>query len=215
MNILNFNNRPLIEDIYKHHQIYDYQIKDISSENILTNFFEKNDQQVYWEIGSHKPGSDVYIFTVDKQFGYSVKSAKEPSKNGKYLKISSYRTESNPTWEDKKKSIIEIEKDIHGYVVFSRQESKKENFISIIYSVYLIEPELLSIESFNVSPTGNGDYKGNNNHGVELYCRKTMSSQIWLSVPMELIKNSNFVKTICNAGPFEIKRRKKPILKVA
>lgn len=189
--------------ITEHHKLYDFPVKDIAAENIFVRFLDLNGYKPLWDQGSHKQGSDVF---VDGK-GSSLKSAKEPLR-GEYLKISSYRTETHVTIEDKKNAIREIEKKIENYVIFARRESKvkKQPKILINYSVYVINPEVLSIDSFRIDgPDDKGNYSGVNGLGVKLFIAKTMSSQLWHSVPMKLVRDGNEIKTLCSVGPFEMK----------
>lgn len=207
--ILNFKTDCLIQSFKDHHALYNFPIKDLAAENILVNFFEDNGQIVSWQPGSHIQGSDVFIMDIDSKFGYSVKSAKEPStKQGKWLKISSYRTGSESTIEGKRLVINEIEKNTDAYVVFSRTESKKLHVIDINYFVYLIDPKILSIDSFKIeSVDEKGNYMGSNDFGVKIYIKDKLSGQVWYNVPMDIIKDSQWVSKICEVGTFQIYQR--------
>lgn len=208
-NILSFDTATLKKHIEDHHSIYDFPVKDIAAENILANFFESNGCKIGWEPGSHKPGSDVFIYG-NGTFGYSVKSGKEPMR-GEWFKISSYRTGSDDAVEDKKKSIREIEKDIASYVIFARTEAKtrKEPEMIVMYSVYMIDPTVLAIDSFNIDPKPdeNGNFNGDNKLGVKIVIAKKMSAQVWYSVPMAIVKEGNLIKRLCEVGPFSMKIR--------
>lgn len=198
VNILEFKTENLITSIQKHHDIYDFPIKDIAAENILVNYFKANNQQVIWDIGSHKPGSDIFIVGENK--GYSIKSAKQPL-TGKYLQVSSFRTSSHSTLELKKQAINKFEETIAFYIVFARTESKANKTLTIHYYLYLINPEIFNINSFTFEKSNN-DYVGINNLGIKIGIVEKMSGQVWYSLPMDLIRQSSFVSKICESGPY-------------
>lgn len=212
--IFKLDTSRLQSQIRNHHSQYDFPVKDLAAENILVNFFEDNGYVVWWEQGSHRPGADVFVCEPDRVHrGWSVKSAKEPM-NGEWLKISSYRTESWPALADKIEAIKRIESDIAGYVIFARVESKvrKQPICRVCYATYCIDPSVLSINSFKFQPEPDedGNFSGVNDLGVKLFIAKTMSSQVWYSVPMTMIRDGALVKPICKAGPFEMKLRHEP-----
>lgn len=212
--ILKLDTSKLKSQIRTHHTQYDFPVKDLAAENILANHFEANDFVVWWEQGSHRPGADVFVCEPDTPHrGWSVKSAKEPM-SGEWLKISSYRTESWPRLADKIEAIKRIETDIAGYVIFARVESKvrKEPICRVSYAVYCINPSVLTIESFNFQPEPDekGNFSGENGLGVKLFIAKTMSSQVWYSVPMKLIRDGELVSKLCEVGPFDMKLRDEP-----
>jgi hypothetical protein len=200
-----YDTSVITEAIKTHHNIYDFPIKDLAAENIFANFVKKNFKgDVVWQIGSHKPGADVFIKKELKTLGYSIKSAKEPQK-GQWFSISSYRTTKWKTLEDKVQFIREAEKVIAGYAVFARIEFKMKPRMALLYNVYLIAPELLDINSFTIGKQdAKGNYQGENKNGVKLAIVENMSDQVWYKLPMTLIKKSDMVSKLCTVGPIEM-----------
>lgn len=204
-NLINLDIQKMKESLTQHHKQYDFPVKDITAENILVKFFEGNNYKVLWEQGSHRQGSDVFIID-DKSYGYSVKSAKQP-KNGQWLKISSYRTGKYDKLEDKKTVIRKIEEETQGYVIFARTEQKEKENNIVNYYVYLIDPKVLEIDSFNIESSKDGNYEGTNQYNVKIFIKKKMSDQVWYSIPMSLIEEGVLIEKILEVGPFEMKLR--------
>ena len=199
-----FNVNTLKTDITIFHDLFDMPLKGEYAENILVRCLLGH-YDPKWDQGSHRPGSDVFIIR-NGRFGISVKSAKQPQK-GDGLSISSYRTESWVTLQEKKDGIRKIEEGIQSYVVFARTESKQGAAKLVDYNIYAVEPNLLAIDSFVITgPSDKGDYKGINEMGVKIAIVKSMSSQVWYTVPMSLVKDGgDIVKSICDVGPFSMK----------
>lgn len=209
MNLLLFNTDSIRENIVKHHNLYDFAVKDFPAENIAAKFFEANNYKVNWDAGSHKQGSDIFIGDASGWFsrGWSIKSAKEPKK-GQWLSISSYRTTKYLTCLEKVTAIKKIEEATEGYIIFSRREAKTNDFLRVKYFVYVIDREVLDIDSFKIEgPSDKGDFKGSNDLGVKISIVKSMSSQVWYNVPMQMIEEGIHINKLHESEEFDVKLR--------
>lgn len=208
MNLTTLNSSVVSDEIAAHHKIYDLPVQGSLAENIFAKALQKSYPEipVVWCAGSHAPGSDVFVKVDNKSLGYSIKTAKQPQ-DGKWLKISSYRTTKAKELESKKNNIRLIENSIHGYVVFARTETKVKNqpLKTLNYNVYNIHPSVLNIDTFDIKAKQDGNYVGENEHGVKLAITNNMSSQLWFDVPMKLLNNNDLIRNICQVGPFEMK----------
>jgi hypothetical protein len=130
---------------------------------------------------SHKPGADI--------LGLSLKTNKI---TGQFAGMTSYRTATFQTFEDKKNLIEQHDKLVRAYLFLARIATK--GFTQ--YNLYLIEKEadsFLNLDTYAVSEL-NGNYSGIRPDGVKFEIRKSTSGQlIFTKIPLDMIKK-NLIK---------------------
>jgi hypothetical protein len=164
------------------------KITDLVLEELISFAFADSGQIHLYESGSHKKGSD--ISTDDEDF--SVKSSK--NENGK-MKISSFRlTRFGDDLSSMVNFIDNDGKNFDNYLVLSRNETTD----TISYSFYILPSSIFTASNMEwVAKTGKkGDKKGQitgwqtiNNENVSLSISKSMSSQLWIEIKTDFIKD--------------------------
>lgn len=132
----------LLEDIKKHHTVYNTPIDGIYFEELVNNSLVKFDIDTGWDPlnKSHQQGVDVA--------GLSLKTSR--LQNGKFS-ITSFRTTSYESLDDKAEYIKKINETIDGYLVCVKQFDIKTRIID--YRVYYFEHgiEFLDLDSYSWS----------------------------------------------------------------
>jgi len=146
-----------------------------------------------WDAGSHKQGSDIDL--PDEDYSFSVKSAKIAGVHKRKMSISSFRTTSHKTLEEKLDFIDGAGKNFSHYFVLAREEDKKKSLRN--YEAFIIPGSFF---------TANGLTWGNSNSGwqskerydgelgYEMKIQKKMSDQLWIYCDYEKMKNDPRVK---------------------
>lgn len=131
----------IIQNIKDHHSIYTTPIDGIYFEEIINNGLRKFKIDTDWDAldKSHKQGVDVC--------GYSLKTCRLQANK---FSITSFRTTSQKTLEDKIQYINNIGNDIDGYVVCIKQFNKKNRELK--YWIYQFDHgvDFLDISNYDM-----------------------------------------------------------------
>ena len=159
------------------------KITDLVLEELISFALEDSNYNHLYESGSHKKGGD--ISTDDET--YSIKSAQ--LKNGK-MSISSFRlTRFKDNLPEMMYFIDNDGKNFDKYFVLARNESDT----SINYSFYIIPSNTISALSMKWTETKDKEGKVTgwqtiNNDDIKLKIVKSMSSQLWIEIKTDYIK---------------------------
>jgi len=138
---------------------------------------------VKWDLGSHKPGADIWI----EDFAISAKSG---NLKGEKLVISSYRlTRFSELSEmiDFIDSSIGKNYDIHLSCARTDYKNGSRN-----YKVYLVDAHLFKANDMKWSEIpgarvqGTTGWRGVHSNGIIVEIIKKMSNQLWIYYPLEL-----------------------------
>lgn len=190
------------------HRVCDLPVTGTHAENVLVKWLAANGLPVTWRQGSHKPGSDLFVRNLSgMSANISVKSCKR-SPRGKEFRISSYRTTSQTSISDKVAAIRQVEKNIDSYLLFARVERKvfKRPERETVYVLYLLNPDLLAIDSFrDWRQDDKGHFHGRNNQNVILKIAANMSAQVWYTVPTALLDDPALVTEVYRSDVYKVK----------
>lgn len=157
------------ERIKKHHELYDSKISSILWEEILYKSFIKNNLKSEWNMGGHGVGTDVKCEDVS----ISCKSGVIKGKKIKKLIISSYRTTSLKTIEEKLNYLDQKHEDI----IFSLVHDQDKYRIFVF-----VQPK---IKSFLWKET-KGQWKTTDSQTWnEFKISKSMSDQFWMNLSLD------------------------------
>lgn len=195
----------VLEDlINRYHAVADVPIKGSLAENFLVRSVEAKGLDVFWDEGSHKPGSDIFI--QGNKIGKSIKATKLPQ-NGLKLNVSSFRTTKWNGLLEKLDGIRKIEEEIESYLIFCRQEwtNKVARQKRIEYDVFDISPEVFSVDNFHIEQIENGNYQGYSDIGTKIDIVNNMSGQVWFNIPLDKARELKMIKTIGHFGPYNVR----------
>lgn len=137
----------IIQQIKNHHSIYKTPIDGIYFEELINNGLEHFGIKTDWDAfdKSHKQGVDIC--------GYSLKTTRLKSKK---FSITSFRTTSQKTLEDKINYIKDISESIDGYVICVKEFQKKTKDLK--YWIYQFDHgvDFLNIENYPLVQTNSG-----------------------------------------------------------
>lgn len=178
----------IINQIKLHHSIYKTPIDGIYFEELINNGLKHFGIETDWNPldKSHKQGVDIC--------GYSLKTCRIKSKK---FSITSFRTTSQKTLEDKINYINNIGTEIDGYVVCMKEFSQKTNYIK--YHIYQFDHgiDFLDINNYKFEQITTG-YSGVYN-GTTAKITYSMSHQlIFSNISLEKIKNNRNCHLICS-----------------
>lgn len=173
------------------HKNFSFPLKAEMLEEVLSRtFFEDMKLKGEWKKGGHQPGIDIDVYDEDS---YSVKSGKETTNQ---IKISSSRTTTYKTLEEKINFYKNVENTFTKYFLFS----KKETDLNLRYTIYIIPKEKISIDNIEWKDSNNwqGEDKENNYYFSIV---ESMSHQIWITLNKDYISDS-----IIDSFTFNIKK---------
>lgn len=155
--------------ITKHHELYDSKITSTLWEEILHKSFIKNSMNSTWNMYGHQSGSDVECDGTQ----ISCKSGTIKGKKIKKLSISSYRTTSLKTIEEKISYLDKEHEDIIFSLVFDNEK----------YSIYtFVQPKVGNLE-WNETK---GQWKAiDKEMWNEFKISKSMSDQFWMNLSID------------------------------
>lgn len=160
------------------HSNFSFSLKAEMLEEMLVRIFEEDmNLKVLWNKASHSPGMDIAIIDGDS---YSVKSGKEAA--GK-IKISSSRTTTYKTIEEKINFYKGVEETFSHYFFLSKRESNTE----LVYMPYIVPRDVITIDSISFGDNSSG-WTGKT-EGYSFDIKRSMSDQIWISVDKDYIKD--------------------------
>jgi hypothetical protein len=150
-------------------------------EEILVSAYKKNKWDVSWNAGSHEQGTDIVINKDEIKRKISVKGNKCDKK---YINVSSYRTTTYKTIEEKCKFIDKQSENFDHYIILCREEKiVKKKLESITYNVFVLDSGFIKATDCNWIETRTG-WKTTLN-GINMNIQKAMSDQLWLKIPRE------------------------------
>lgn len=156
--------------ITKHHELYDSKISSILWEEILHKSFVKNNLNSKWSQYGHQAGTDVECEGVK----ISCKSGVIKGKKIKKLVISSYRTTSLKTIEEKKNYLDLKHEDVIYSLVYDQDK----------YKIFVFtQPKVSDMEWTETK----GQWKAvdKDNTWNEFKISKSMSDQFWMNLSMD------------------------------
>jgi hypothetical protein len=155
--------------ISKHHQLYDSKISSTLWEEILYKSFLSSGLNASWEMYGHGSGCDVVCEGVQ----ISCKSGVIKGKKVKKLAISSYRTGSHKTIQDKLNFLDEKHEDVIYSLVHDGDKYKIFTFT---------QPNVSSLEWTETKSQWKAVNKETWN---EFSIRKKMSDQFWMNLSLD------------------------------
>jgi hypothetical protein len=164
---------PVIEEIkrriVKHHELYDSKISSTLWEEILHKSFKENNMNSTWSMYGHQSGSDVECDGVK----ISCKSGIIKGKKIKKLCISSFRTTSLKTIEEKCEYLDRKHEDIIFSLVYHNEKYKIFTFI---------QPTISELEWTETK----GQWKSiDKDLWNEFKIAKSMSDQFWMHLSLD------------------------------
>jgi hypothetical protein len=164
-NILN----EIRDKIKKHHELYENKVTSSNWEEILHKSFIKNNLNSSWNMNGHQSGTDVTCEGVM----ISCKSGVIKGKKIKKLVVSSYRTTSLKTIEEKKIFLDQKHEDVIFSLVYDNNAYK-------IYA--FIQPQVSNLEWLETK----GQWKACDKIlWNEFKISKSMSDQFWMHLSID------------------------------
>jgi hypothetical protein len=156
--------------IKKHHELYDNKVSSTLWEEILHKSFKTNNLNSIWNMGGHGVGTDVKC----EDISISCKSGVIKGKKIKKLSISSYRTTSLKTIQEKLNYLDQKHED----VIFSLVHDGYKYKIFV-----LIQPKVSNLNWLETK----GQWKAvdRDNTWNEFKISKSMSDQFWMNLSMD------------------------------
>jgi len=158
------------ERIKKHHELYDNKVSSTLWEEILHKSFLKNNLKSDWNMNGHGAGTDVKC----EDISISCKSGVIKGKKIKKLNISSYRTTSLKTIQEKINYLDQKHEDIIFSLVHDSQK----------YKIFVfIQPKVSNL----IWTETKGQWKAvdKDNTWNEFKISKSMSDQFWMNLSMD------------------------------
>lgn len=158
------------ERIRKHHELYDNKVSSTFWEEILHKSFLINNLKSSWNMNGHGAGTDVKC----EDISISCKSGVIKGKKIKKLSISSYRTTSLKTIQEKVNYLDEKHEDIIFSLVHDGQK----------YKIFVfIQPKVSDLSW--VETKGQWKAVDKDNTWNEFKISKSMSDQFWMNLSMD------------------------------
>lgn len=155
--------------IVKHHELYDSKISSTLWEEILYKSFKLNNLKCSWKMYGHQSGSDVECEDIK----ISCKSGIIKGKKLKKLSISSYRTTSLKTIEEKLNYLDQKHED----VIFSLVQDQEK------YKMFIFVQPKVSQLNWNETK---GQWKAIDKLlWNEFKISKSMSDQFWMNLSLD------------------------------
>ena len=164
-----------------------FPIKGELWEELTVNALEKIGIDTDWDPGSHSPGADIMLSTLNE--GISSKSGKitRTKRTGKQeLSISSYRTTRIKTLKEKINFFDGEGKNFESYMVLSREEDEKEK--RRIYRALLIDAKKVNAGSVEWIEQKTGWQGEDRKSGIKMKIQKSMSDQFWIYLDLNRFK---------------------------
>lgn len=155
--------------IIKHHELYDSKITSTLWEEILHKSFISSNLNSKWKMYGHQSGCDVECENIK----ISCKSGVVKGKKIKKLSISSYRTTSLKTIEEKLNYLDKVHEDVIFSLVHDGQKYKIFTFI---------QPKVKNLTWQETK----GQWKALDKHSWnEFKIAKNMSDQFWMNLSLD------------------------------
>ena len=175
---MNINYKQLTDELISHfgeyHNLLDVPINGLIWENLLYNSLINQSNNVIWKSGSHQTGTDIQFEGI----GISCKGGRLKGNKKDKFKVSSYRSTSYKTLEEKINFFSEKHEDVYFCLSYEDAKTKHE------YRLFTFDADILDYRSLNWKETKSG-WKGVGIFQAEI--RKKMSDQLWLQLPVHLL----------------------------
>jgi len=156
-----------------HHQLYEVKVSASLWEETLHRSFLDANLSSHWNKSGHQSGADV----VANNVRFACKSGEIMGKRDPKLSISSHRTTSYKTIEDKLKFLSENHEDVIASLVNTSEQE---------YSVLLFErPKLHDLPWVETS----AGWAATNEDGSSFTITKSMSDQLWMKLNLKTWDN--------------------------
>ena len=163
-----------------------FPIKGELWEELTVNALENIGVDTDWDPGSHSPGADIWLSTINK--GISSKSGKityAKTIGRRELSISSYRTTRMKTLKEKIDFFDGEGKNFESYMVLAREEDEEGE--KRIYRVLLIDAKKVNAgdvrwrKNINRKSKKMTGWEGESEKsGIKMKIQKSMSDQFWI-----------------------------------
>jgi len=187
--------RELRKEIVFYSLLNKIPITNITWEERVVNALNySGTENVLWTPGSHQSGKDIKT----PNYSFSCKSMFE--KRG-IARLSSFRTTTYPTIEEKINFIDNIGKNFTHYLIISRANFKKH----LRYRVYMIEANYICAKNFNWDSyySKNKRFLGWETdyiNGLKLKIVKNMSAQLWIYIDVNDLKDNSCVRLLVDVS---------------
>jgi len=168
----------LKNDFTNYHKLLTVPIRGEIWENLLVRSLGKQSSNLQWDCGSHRVGTDI-VFNKKK---ISCKSGQIKGKKDPRLVISSHRTTSYSTLEEKLKYLSESHEDI--FFCLNHEEETFFNQTSHKYRLFVFESKDVDYDSLSWEEA-DGGWSGEGNFTAKI--KKSMSDQLWLHFPLSMV----------------------------
>lgn len=186
-----FKDLILASLIWFHGGINDTNVYGKLFEEMVYNALAGSGQRdVLWDCGENKQGCDVISdgVRISCKSGTFLRRSFQLGAIKEYVKLSSYRLGKHKSITDKEAFIQTRHEDIILGLA-NRHANKSKNHR---YTMHTINRDAIDIESINWSKhmtrTGRSNWRGMSKRGVVAEIVESMSSQLWLYVPMDLVQ---------------------------
>lgn len=163
----------LIELFRSYHSLLTVPINGTVWENLLFNSLSKQSDDVIWNNGSHEIGTDIKFNNIR----ISCKGGRIKGTRKDRLKISSYRTTTYKTLEEKLDFFEDKHEDVYFCLTYKETDRHE-------YKLFTFDANILDYRSLKWKETKK-EWKGIGTFTANI--KKAMSDQLWLSLPIKLI----------------------------
>lgn len=167
--------------------VFGTKITDLTLETLIYKALQRCKLSPVWDSGGHGPGMDISF--LNDEYRLSVKSAKETANR---LTISSFRTTTYDTLQEKLDYFDGSGKNFNYYFVLSRIEKKACKSRPIgnrKYIARMIPADLVVAGNKQWYETNSG-WACEKTDGVTMRIQKKMSDQFWFDIDKDIIDNS-------------------------
>ena len=165
----------LQDDFRNYHRLLTVPIRGEIWEDLLFRSLIKQSSNIEWDCGSHRVGTDI-VFNGTK---ISCKSGQVKGKKDPRLVISSHRTTSYSTLEEKLKYLSESHEDIFFCLNYEFVNQKTHKYRLFVFESKDVDYNELSWKETDSGWDGNGKFIAK--------IKKTMSDQLWLQFPLSMV----------------------------
>lgn len=176
-------NKEFEKKFKEHHKLYpEIRIKSIYWEHIFEQILKskiEKIEEVIWDSKSHRQGTDIELHFKDKnKVHLSMKSGEV---KGNFVKVSSFRTSSYKTIQEKLDHSFKVmgEEDFVIYLTYDENNKEYDAFM-VESSVLIKKMKELKWEE-KISDNGNTKFAGKTDDFNAAFM-ESMSGQLWYSI---------------------------------
>lgn len=163
----------LQENLKKYQGILSFSVKGMIWEEIFIGAAKKaNLTDIVWQPNSHGRGADVTINGIR----FSMKTGSEEKS---YFKMSSYRTKTQETIEEKVDLFIEDSNNFDYYLFLTKDTKSDKNYLK--YTLYTFPAQYCNYKDFQFSETAKRWFTEKVD-GIRFIIPKSMSDQLWVYI---------------------------------